>query len=449
MKSIWVLSFILGCMMSSPVWAKVDLVALPQRDAVQVTIYNSADLTLVREKRLLTLSKGMNTLQFSWAGTLIDPTSLDMSPLSRNSQIAVQELTYPPRARNVGIWKVESGGGGEVPVEISYLASGLSWRAFYMGTLNRNETRLNLKGFVRVSNQSGDDYEQAGVRVVVGKVNLLDKISTLARGKEPFGRPAQETQVSRDRERAGLRAPEEAKAAFLQAESMAMARPKEIVKEGVSEYFLYTIEGTETIRDGWSKRLPSFAAESVPVTNVYKYDDQRYGSEVIRFVRMANDEQHSLGQTPIPGGDITLFRALGTDAELSFEGQTRFKYIPVGEEAELDLGPVDNVMIEPILMDYATDAYLFDNRGNVRGWDESRTFKVKAVNTRTIPVKMEITRHFSTSSWEIEVDSDRIAIDKIDLNTVRFHLDLAAKEKTSFEYTVTTHHGRRAQEVRQ
>ena len=38
--------------------AKVDLVTLPTRDTVQLTIYNSADLTLVREARALTLKKG-------------------------------------------------------------------------------------------------------------------------------------------------------------------------------------------------------------------------------------------------------------------------------------------------------------------------------------------------------------------------------------------------------
>ena len=41
-----------------PVWAKVDLVTLPKRDTVQLTIYNSADLTLVRETRQLTLPHG-------------------------------------------------------------------------------------------------------------------------------------------------------------------------------------------------------------------------------------------------------------------------------------------------------------------------------------------------------------------------------------------------------
>ena len=47
--------------------AKVDLVTLPSRDTVQLTIYNSADMTLVRESRALTLKEGKNKLQFSWA----------------------------------------------------------------------------------------------------------------------------------------------------------------------------------------------------------------------------------------------------------------------------------------------------------------------------------------------------------------------------------------------
>ncbi|HZL87610.1 MAG TPA: hypothetical protein VFB96_04475, partial [Pirellulaceae bacterium] len=51
----------------------VDLSTVPSRDTVQLTIYNSEDLTLVRETRKVTFKKGVNPLQFSWANTLIDP----------------------------------------------------------------------------------------------------------------------------------------------------------------------------------------------------------------------------------------------------------------------------------------------------------------------------------------------------------------------------------------
>ena len=56
----------------------VDVSTIPKRDTVQLTIYNSEDLTLVRETRHITFSKGDNPLQFSWANTLIDPTSVDL-----------------------------------------------------------------------------------------------------------------------------------------------------------------------------------------------------------------------------------------------------------------------------------------------------------------------------------------------------------------------------------
>ena len=90
-------------------WAKVDLVTLPGRDTVQLTIYNSADLTLVRESRALTLKQGINKLQFSWANTLIDPTSLEMKPLAHADQIDIFDLTFPTRVKNLGLWNVQSG----------------------------------------------------------------------------------------------------------------------------------------------------------------------------------------------------------------------------------------------------------------------------------------------------------------------------------------------------
>ncbi len=425
--------------------AKVDLTTLPSRDTVQLTIYNSADMTLARESRALTLKTGANALQFSWENTLIDPTSLEMLPKANANQIDISELVYPPRVKNLGLWNVQSKVSGKVPVEITYLTSGLSWRAFYMGTLAQDEKTMRLQAYVRVTNNSGEDYENAQVRLIVGKVHILDQIAELARRQYPYGRPGQGVMVT------AQSAPrvEERQKALGRVRALAedaLAKPKEIVKEGLSEYFLYTIEGTETIPNGWSKRLLSFEANGVPVINLYKFEEERYGSSVTRFLSFKNDEAHKLGRTPIPDGTLTVYRSADEQKHLSYEGQSSFKYIPVNEDVELNLGAVADVVVEPNLIETRTDNYRFDNQRNISGWDEIQVFSVQVRNTRDVPVKVEITRNFAGPYWDLKRRDDVGSYEKVDLDTVKFTIELPPHSKQVFGYTLTTYNGVRAQE---
>jgi len=425
--------------------AKVDLTTLPSRDTVQLTIYNSADLTLVRESRALTLKQGANSLQFSWENTLIDPTSLQMLPKAQADKIEIAELVYPPRVNNLGLWNIASGVSGKVPVEITYLTSGLTWRAFYMGTLSQDEKTMRLQGYVRVTNNSGEDYENAQTRLIVGKVHLIDRIAELARRQYPYGRPGELYPQAQVPARAPAPMVMMEKKLTVMAD-MAVAKPKEIVKEGLSEYFLYTIEGTETIPTGWSKRLASFDVTGVPVVNLYKYEEERYGPQVVRFLSFKNDEAHKLGQTPIPDGNLKVYRSVDDREHLSYEGQSSFKYIPVNEEVELNIGAVADVVVEPNLTDYKTENYRFNNTGNVAGWDEIRTFTVQARNSRDVPARIEITRNFQTSRWDLKRSGSIDNFEKVDLDTVKFTLNLPARSKKVFEYTLTTYNGVRAQD---
>jgi hypothetical protein len=423
--------------------AKVDLVTLPTRDTVQLTIYNSADLTLVRESRDLTLKPGKNKLQFSWANTLIDPTSLEMLPKANADKINIADLTYPPRVRNLGLWNIDSGVSGKVPVEITYLTSGLSWRAFYMGTLTEDERTMRLQGYVRVTNNSGEDYQNAQTRLIVGKIHILDQIAELARRQYPYDRPGEMRHDLRRRVPAVAKVPDTVDLYYRQLEK---ARPKEIRKEGLSEYFLYTIEGEETIPTGWSKRLLSFDTDRVPVVNLYKYEEERYGRAVVRFLSFKNDEEHDLGETPVPGGMLKVYRVVDQDEHLSYVGQSSFKYIPVDEDVELNLGPVADVVVEPTLMDYKTENYRFNRHRNISGWDEVRTFKVEVRNTRDLDVKVEIKRRFDTDYWKLEKGTAFKYYEKVDKNTVKFTLVLEPRTKKQFNYVLRTYHGVRQED---
>jgi len=439
--------------------AKVALVTLPTRDTVQLTIYNSADMTLVREQRALTLKEGLNQLQFSWANTLIDPTSLEMVPKQNADRIDIQDLVYPPRVQNLGLWNVESRMSGKSPVEISYLTSGLSWRAFYMGTLTPDETKLRLQGYVRVTNNSGEDYEDAQTRLIVGEVHLIDQIAALARRQPPYGRPTGVVSDSRYLNQLDLvEVADEihplAAGGFGGGMGGRGMQIKAIEKEGLSEYFLYTIEGTETIPDSWSKRLPSFDKDAIPVENLYKFEEERYGMQPRRFLSFTNDEEHQLGDTPIPGGAMRVYRGTGEEQRLAYLGQSDFKYIPVGEEVELDLGPVQNVIVEPKLMKVATDNFTFlrgtpsfrnpesgPANGDITGWDEIRDYQVEVRNTRPVPVKVEIKRNISTTYWKLEKAGDFGTYEKDDADTVKFTLELPPESEKTFTYTLTTYHG--------
>jgi len=446
------IALIVGCLalFVFPVQAKVDLVTLPSRDEVEITIYNSADLTLVREQRALTLKEGLNQLQFSWANTLIDPTSLEMIPKGSSAKIDIDDLTYPPRVKDLGLWNITSDMSGQVPVEISYLTSGLSWRAFYLGTLVPDESKMKLEGYVVVTNHSGEEYENAKVRMIVGQVHLIDEIVALAQREQPYGRPGvgiavgggmnKEEKSLRRRLKNGL---EELEHEPYYLPSNMLQAPKEITKEGISEYFLYTIEGTETIPEGWSKRLPSFDVDEVEVVNLYKYEEERYGNSVVRFLSFKNDKEHNLGETPIPGGVIKVFRTVDPANHLSYEGQSNFKYIPVNEDVELNLGTVSTVIVKPTMMSYKTKDYEFNKHGNISGWDEVREYKVEVNNTRDIPVKVEIQRNINTAYWDMKNEGEAGKYEKVDADTVKYTLELDSKTKREFKYILTTHHGTR------
>ena len=318
-----------------------------------------------------------------------------------------------------------------------------------MGTLTEDEKSMRLQGYVVVSNNSGEEYENAQTRLIVGKVHILDEIAQLARRQYPYERPGGITvydnagtlstngRVVKNEivERFGV----------WSSDKESLTR-KEVKKEGLSEYFLYTIEGTETIANGWSKRLPSFDIDEVEVVNLYKYEHQRYGRNVVRFLSFKNDEDHNLGETPIPGGLLKVYRNVDDERHLAYTGQSSFKYIPVDEDVELNLGGVSDVVVEPKLMDYETENYEFDRRRNISGWDEIHTFKVEVRNTRDIPVKLEIKRNFRTSYWDLKNSGDHGEYEKDDLNTVKYTILLDPHTKKEFQYVLRTYHGTREED---
>jgi hypothetical protein len=294
---------------------------------------------------------------------------------------------------------------------------------------------MGLAGHVQVNNKSGEDYENAQVRLVVGNIRLVEEIAAIAVAlgdKDKFGLQEAENLPTQRRMSLGR----------VLNESLAervdfFEKKKEIVREALSEYFLYTVEGRDTIPTGWAKRLPSFQAADVPITSYYKFEKERWDQQVIRFYKFKNDKASKLGNEPLPDGNVKAFRIMTDDKLYNFVGRTAAKYIPVNEEVELELGNDQEVLVKPVLMGWEKTDLRFDNRGNISGWTIKESWEIEVQNSKEIDITLDIRRNFS-GDWSMTTAAK---YEKVDAAKVKFVLPLKPWEKQKFAYETVTHHG--------
>ena len=438
----------------------IDLSTVPNRNTVQLTIYNSEDLTLVRETRKVTFKPGANPLQFSWANTLIDPTSVELRFLTNGDKLTVLDTTFPHAKPQMLYWNVQSEIDGEATIEITYFTSGISWSADYIAIANPEESNVGLEGFVRVTNNSGEEYEDAQVRLVVGRINLVQKIAELARiTPEQVAQLEDATKVRFRGE--VLRKAMEAPAAMpmsAAAPAPPVDQPKEVAKEGLGEYFIYTIEGTETIRNGWSKRMRSLEAAKVPVKIQYRYRPEEYGDQLVRMYILTNNKDSKLGTTPMPDGTVRVFRQNGDG--LSYLVAQNIKYVPIGDKIELNLGADPEVIFELIKLKTSRDNLWMQVNGtsifrradqpgiqievnsSVAGWDDRMLFAQRVRNYTKKPIDLEIRRTFPGHvifRSELEAKSH-------DFQTVQYTATVRPSQRSDLLYEIVQRQGHNAKQ---
>jgi len=441
--------------LSATLARNIDLSTVPARDTVQLTIYNSEDLTLVRETRRITFKKGMNPLQFSWAGTLIDPTSVDLRFRTHAGDLNLMDTAFPHDKPQMLYWNVQSALDGDAVVEITYFTSGITWSADYRCVANAGETGMGFDGFVRITNRSGEDYQDSEIRLVVGTINLVERVAQLAARGVISEQDADDYRKGEKKLRQMAPA---ARREMLDAAAQSMAvgdemAPKEIVKEGLSEYFIFTIPGTETVRNNWSKRMRLFAGQEVPFRIQYRYREQEYGAQLVRLYLLRNDETSHLGSNPLPDGIVRLYRDNAGEG-LSFLTQQSIRYIPIGQEIELNLGVDPEVVHERIRQRSFRDNLWYHRRGanvyyspdeghriqlddTVVGWDDHQQWVDRIRNYRDEPIDVEIRRSFH---GHVLFNSD-LDPKLHDYRTPQFGATVAPAERRDLRYELTFKQG--------
>ncbi len=428
----WLLLLIL---LAQPALAKIDLVSLPGKEKTEVTIYRSTDLTLVREFRNLTLTEGVNHLQFDWSNTRIDPTSVRLNITSGEGAYRVRELSYPPGTTNTLVWEVIAENAGTAPVEISYFTLGLNWKANYNGLLSKDESKMSLDGYVHIENNSGETFQNAKTRLLMGKIHILDKLSKVIRTwrrKKSDKKPRRPQPDSRAK----------VQQLYSRARRVMEAAPKkkEITTEAVSEYYILSIEGRETLKNNWKRRLQFLEQKNIPLNSLYRYWPDRYGEKVVRLLNFTNDTTTGLGTKPLPAGTVRLVKK-DRGSFLTALGESHLKYLPRSETAHLNLGKAQRVRVNSRLMELKTENFSRDNKGNLAGWEELKTYRAKCENFRSLPITLEVYRKFPHQYWQIQESSHPYT--QLSYQQIKYKLKMKSQAKTRIKYKVKFSRGNR------
>src|SRR5512143_111070 len=207
-------------------------------------------------------------------------------------------------------------------LELSYLTGGLSWRADYVAELDPKDTKLDLNGWVTLTNGSGTTYRDANLQLVAGELHLVQ--------------------------------PEVIQPMYEAKMAVGGAAPR-MAEEGLFEYHLYTLDRPTTIADNQTKQVALLSASSVPVKKdlvvegggYYYRVPQGNLSEKLKvgvFVEFENREKTGLG-IPLPKGIVRVYKR-DSKGRVQFVGEDRIDHTPKNEKVRLKLGEAFDVTAE-------------------------------------------------------------------------------------------------------
>lgn len=205
-------------------------------------------------------------------------------------------------------------------LELSYLTGGLSWRADYVAELSKQDDKLDLNGWVTLTNSSGATYRNAKLQLVAGDVNQV---------RDEMAGALQEGRLQK---------------------SMPMAAPK-MAEENLFEYHLYTLDRATTIAENQTKQVALLSAAKVPVTKEFLlrgadyyyragYSDLGQKMKVGVFMKFEN-QGGGLG-IPLPKGIVRVYKK-DSAGNAQFVGEDRIDHTPKNETVRLTLGEAFDV----------------------------------------------------------------------------------------------------------
>ncbi len=261
------------------------------------------------------------------------------------------------RARPTLSVTVESAQGGARPVTLTYLTPGLGWQADYVALFDEANGRMDVQGWITLTNNSGTEYRSAETLLVAGAVgqDQANRYGGYAppppppRPGRPIRRPGTETA---DRERLG-------------------------------DFYLYPLPERTTIANRQQKQVSFLDVSGSPAARAYEYRNAWLGTQdqpvsANSVLRFSSSRDQGLGDA-LPAGTVRVYQR---DARGSpqFVGESAIGHTPMGSELGLVTGQAFDVKVQAVV----------ERRERLSDTRWRTTMRYTLTNARPAPVTVDL-----------------------------------------------------------
>jgi hypothetical protein len=321
---------------------------------------------------------------------------------------------------------VNADGGGRRPVTLTYLTPGLGWAADYVALFDEANGRMDVQGWITLTNNSGTPYVNASTLLVAGAVgNAGGGYDRYGGGYPPPPPPPP-------------------------PDGMYRPGTETAPRERLGDFYLYPLPERTTIADKQTKQVSFLDVQNTPAARGYEFrngwlstaDQALSVNSVLRF---SSSRQTGLGDA-LPAGIMRVYQR-DARGNPQFVGEHRIGHTPMGSDIGLATGQAFDIKVRPIVDQRGTVTFeqwrqtaryrIWRSDGSAEVIDveqpRGRTFyrtqmRYLVTNASPRPVTVDLVQ--SGLSWDTRVVEESLKSEKLSADEVRWRVPVPANGET-------------------
>jgi hypothetical protein len=307
------------------------------------------------------------------------------------------------RARPTLSVTLDAAHAGRQPVTLNYLTSGLGWSADYVALFDEPNGKMNVQGWITLTNRSGTAFTNARTLLVAGEVNPVQQ---RYRGYAPPPPPPPPG---------------------------GMVRPgtESAGRERLGGFYLYPLPERTTIADKQTKQVSFLDVSGAPAARAYEYRNPWLGtaeqpqsaSSVIRF---STGRAGGLGDA-LPAGTVRVYQR-DTRGNAQFVGEHAIGHTPMGSSMSLATGEAFDIKVRPVVAE----------RTRVNTSPRWRTRMLYEVaNASAVPVVVEVVQQ-GLGGGDTRITEETIKSERLNADEALWRVPVPANGRAALSATFDT-----------